>query len=537
MSHWTPAKASAVAALDFDVLAIQETHLAAVLLERAHTTVRHLQLHLHHGPPVPSLAHSEHGRSVGVGFLCRSGLPVSPVVPQFPAWCRLAYMRRLHAVAVAPRPDLPRGLLLFSVYAPLDRNSTERASFDLAFEELSHSLDMQVPTLLLGDWNGSVLPYRDYCSRSGRQRQPCPLLAHLTGPGAPWTDVHADLLPEPLPVTFHSPLSSGAVAASRIDLVLANAAALPLIRTAAVLDDFREGGHSPAYVSLSLANGRINWQPPRPRPPTLLHGPSSELLRSEAWSVLLAEWSGSSEALALAPSREHSLDGLSAALHAALQRLVALAGGWSRRPATRRPAYDSVTVLHLRRVLALLYRLETLSRSPPPTGPWPWPWLKLLDDLASHGVHLPRSTIPALRSALAEEAAARRSALERALQALRRVRHTRWRSALPQMWHERPAAVFRWLKAEAIPFGSRPVLDAAGLQCLSPQAVDHTVRSFWVDDVLRQHAAHDPVERWQAFASSEFGPSSFPPRGPPRPGQRTASGQPCMACGRPLPPG
>ena len=241
---------------------MQETHLAPVLLERAHTTVRHLQLHLHHGRPAPPLAHSEHARSVGVGFLCRSGLPVSPVVPQFPAWCRLATMRRLHAVSLPPRPDLPRGLLLMSVYAPLDRHSAERASFDLAFQELSHSLDMQVPTLLLGDWNGSVLPSRDYRSRSGRQRTPCPLLAHLTGPGAPWTDVHAALLPEPLPMTFHSPQLSGQVAASRIDLILANTAALPLLRGASVESDFRDGGHSPAFVSLALSTGRLDWHPP-----------------------------------------------------------------------------------------------------------------------------------------------------------------------------------------------------------------------------------------------------------------------------------
>ena len=464
ISHWTPAKVSAVAALAFDILAVQETHLAAVLLERAHTTVRHLQLHLHHGRPVQPLAHSEHGRSVGVGFLCRSGLPVSPVVPQSPAWCRLAYMRRLHAVAVAPRPDLPRGLLLMSVYAPLDRQTAERSCFDLAFEEMSHSLDMQEDTVLLGDWNGSVLPSRDYCSRSGRQRPPCPLLAHLTGPGAPWTDVHAALLPEPLPMTFHSPHTSGAVAASRMDLVLANAAALPLIRSASVIDDFREGGHSPVLTSVALSGGRIDWRPPLPRPPSLLYGPSSVLIRSDVWSDLLARWTATSEAAALMQPREHCLESLSRAIHSALHCLVNLAGGWTCRSAFRRPAYDSPRVLLLRRQIMELNRMEKLSATPPTAGPWPWPWLRLLDSLASHGISLPRSSVAALRCALATETASHRTALEKELLALRHERHTRWRSALPRLWHERPAAIFRWLKAENVPFGSRPVLDAAGYQ-------------------------------------------------------------------------
>ena len=65
--------------------------------------------------------------------------------------------------------------------------------------------------------------------------------------------------------------------------------------------------------------------------------------------------------------------------------------------------------------------------------------------------------------------------------------------------------VFRWLKAEALPFGSRPILDAAGHQCMSHAAVDEVVRSFWVTTVLRQHASEDPAARWNSFLSSEFG--------------------------------
>ena len=137
--------------------------------------------------------------------------------------------------------------------------------------------------------------------------------------------------------------------------------------------------------------------------------------------------------------------------------------------------------------------------------------------MSSHGISLPRSSVAALRCALATETASHRTALEKELLALRHERHTRWRSALPRLWHERPAAIFRWLKAENVPFGSRPVLDAAGQQCLSLEAVDEAVRAFWVDDVLRQHASQDPVARWNAFLSSEFGlhlPSASWPTAP-----------------------
>ncbi len=87
-----------------DILAIQETHLSPLFLEVAHTTVRQAGLHLHHGRPVAPMAHSEHGRSCGVGFLGRKGLPLMPAPHCFPAWRRLVSMRRLNGVQLAPRP-------------------------------------------------------------------------------------------------------------------------------------------------------------------------------------------------------------------------------------------------------------------------------------------------------------------------------------------------------------------------------------------------------------------------------------------------
>jgi hypothetical protein len=49
---------------------------------------------------------------------------------------------------VEPRLGLPRGLLLLTAYAPLQVNPQQaaRALFEALMLEVTHSLDMQVPT-------------------------------------------------------------------------------------------------------------------------------------------------------------------------------------------------------------------------------------------------------------------------------------------------------------------------------------------------------------------------------------------------------
>ena len=269
VSHWSAAKATVIAmSIGASVLAVQETHLAPVPLEWAHTTVSSLGLHLHHGRPAVPWPGSPHGRSCGVGFVTASGVAISPVLPLGPAGRRLHAMRRLHSALIPARSGLPRGLLLLSVYAPLqDRtHAAERARFAEALLALTHTLDMQVPTLLMGDFNGVLLPARD--CHGATSRPPCPLLADLLGPGGAWLDVHATLMPTPLPWTFHS-LGESQDGASRIDLVLANHSAMPLIRSAEVLSDIRDGGHSPVIVTLQLQTPlALDWRQPRPRLPT-----------------------------------------------------------------------------------------------------------------------------------------------------------------------------------------------------------------------------------------------------------------------------
>jgi exonuclease III len=276
MSHWTAAKARTVfEELGVDVLALQETHLAALPLQWAHGTVRQVGWHLLHGHPVPPVPGGTYGKSCGVGFVLRSGVAAAAVPPVGAAWRWLHLAGRLHGIRLAPRAGLPHGLLLLSAYAPLQtkQQHVERTKFVAALQEVSHGLDLQVPTLLMGDFNGSAFPGRDFHGTTSARRAACPLLADLLGPGGAWVDVHAAMLPEPLPWTFQLLDRDGNLSASRIDLVLANHAAMALVRGAKVLTDVRDGGHSPVLVELVYQGPvAVNWQRPRPRLPDLLAG-------------------------------------------------------------------------------------------------------------------------------------------------------------------------------------------------------------------------------------------------------------------------
>ena len=519
MSHWSPESAVVISTdIAADILAVQETHLAALPLERARTTAHNLGLHLHHGRPVPRSGTSEHGKSCGVGFLAAKGVALSPVLPSGTAWRQLHATSRLHAVRVPPRPDLPKGLLLLSLYAPLSTQPAERARFNLAMLEVTHILDMQTPTLLMGDFNGSICPPRDFQSSSGRHRPACPLLAALLGPGSAWADVHATMLPPPLPWTYQLTDTRGHTAASRIDLVLANHTALPLILSAAVLTGIQHGGHSPVMVTLRLNSPiALQWQRPRPKLPPLLQSSADTLRNSPEWQALLVRWQTSPPALAaLSPSVPHDLASLSHALLSALHHLVALAGGWQQRPPTRRSAYDSNACRDLRRQLSALHRLKSLLDQPlgpaspwAPTpqffaGSWPRTWLSLIEELNSLGLPLPRTTVPALMSAVLDARQRCKTSLDTLHREMRSHRHSRWQSTLPQLWHQRPAVIYHWLHASTPPWGSRPILDSAGMQCTTAPAVDAAVCSYWVDSVLRRHATVDEDACWSAFTASRF---------------------------------
>ena len=512
ITHWTVAKASVLAAsVDADILAIQETHLARVPLQKAHKSARNAGLQLHHGRPSECVAHSEHGKSCGVGFVSRKDVAVAPALPSCPSWRRLHAMRRLHGVRLAPRAGLPHGVLFLAVYAPLP-TSPEREAFNTVFLAMTHALDMQVPTFLLGDFNGALLPAEDYRSASGARRPPCALLADLLGPGRPWIDVHRALLPSPLPWTYHHVGPSGEMA-SRIDLILANGAAMRLVRGAAVQDELGTGGHLPVLVTLSLDPGRIDWHPPQPRVPPLLREPSAALAASAEWADVVERWSRSAEVHVLAAGTQpESLDSLATALRAALEHLVSLAGGWSTRPPRRRLAYDSNRIRLLRDSLADVQRVQTLCMRELDSGwqllcpgAWPRALLAAIDRLKRWDIVLPLGApLTEVCATARVEAASRRAELDRLIRQHRSERSKRLREALPRLWKEDVGVIQRWLLPDSVPWGSRPILDDAGLQCLSVAAVDQAVRGFWVDNVLRQHAAVDEDQRWDAFLASPF---------------------------------
>ena len=87
-----------------------------------------------------------------MGFVAQPGVALAPKLPVGPAWRWLHLMGRLHAAQLPPRPGLPRGLLLLSIYAPLQgrQQAVERGKFAAALQEVTHTLDMQVPHLAAG---------------------------------------------------------------------------------------------------------------------------------------------------------------------------------------------------------------------------------------------------------------------------------------------------------------------------------------------------------------------------------------------------
>ena len=509
VSHWAVARAAVCQSLGMDVLAVQETHLAPVPLETAHTTARAHGMRLYHGRPVAATAGGLWGRSCGVGFLAAEAVALQVALPKGAAWRRLHAMRRVHAVRLAPSAGLPLGLLLVSVYAPQQGlpAESERENFAAAMLDLVHSLDMQVPTLLLGDWNGTVCPARDYMS--GGRRSPCPLLARLLGPGAPLVDVQLALLGEAgLDWTFRSADTAAQAAASRIDLVLANRAAMAMMRDVRVVTDVRDGGHSPVVVTLQAPVVRLTWRRPRPQLPELLKAPSVELRGSQDWDSLVNKWvAGAAASTVLGDVSALGLDELSTALHASLQELVQLAGGWVQRPPKRRRAFESREVLQLRQQLALLQKLHNeVRRCPALPGCLPHRWTLWLAELGRQfGLELVHSSVAALVAGVRDAMRDVQARLQRCQRVMRAERQKRWREALPRLWRERPGTVYGWLRGESAAWGTTPVLDSEGHQCATVEEVDAAVQQYWVQSVLRRHAGADGADRWRALLESEFG--------------------------------
>ena len=74
-------------------------------------------------------------------------------------------------------------MLVLTVYAPLQirQQAVERRKYAEALAEVTHQLDMQEPVLLVGDFNGSICPERDFMGEPGARRGCCGLLGRLLG--------------------------------------------------------------------------------------------------------------------------------------------------------------------------------------------------------------------------------------------------------------------------------------------------------------------------------------------------------------------
>ena len=189
-----------------------------------------------------------------------------------------------------------------------------------------------------------------------------------------------------------------------------------------------------------------------------------------------------------------------------MQALVRVAGGWSRRPSAPRRAYDSKEIRHTRALLGGFGEAAALLRRELTLG-FPSRRLQLvLQDLARRRVELPPVSRVDLLAWVEQRIPEQRRALSTLLQELRRERRLRWQGTLPSLWQNQPRRIYQWLAASPPAWGSTPIISPDGMQCVSVEEVDHTVRAFWVEQVWRKHAAVDAAAQWGAFRASPFFP-------------------------------
>ena len=506
ITWWTQHRLPSITDLGVHLMAVQETKLAGTHLENASSSLRRSGFTLHHGAAPAARRRGGHGDRAGVGILAMPGVAVSPLPPQEPAWRRLHAMARLHGILVPRRPALPLGLRIFSVYAPLPRDPG-REAFNGTFLEFVAALDMQVPTLLLGDFNGTVAPDRDHRSGAGPV---CPLLTRLLGPGGPFIDLQVSVSPEDWGFTFSMPHLTS-LTQSRCDLALGNRAVLGLVHRVRVEPGTSEGGHAPVIVELrSVSSWSLSWRSPRPRLPALLLLRGVELRASPDWKQLLEAWEASTPYRELVqPSLAETAAQVSRLLQAAVTALVDLSGGWSTRPPDRRPAYESKEVQRLRGSLQLLGQcLVILVREQGASlysiGSFSTPLLRVVARLRHRGFRPPVSSRAALQAWVERTIADLRPQLSACFRVMRAERVQRWKEHLPYLWKTRPGGLYRWLAGDSASFGSTPILDESGQQCCSHEAVDVVVQDYWVQGVWRMHEHVDVSASWADFRASGF---------------------------------
>ena len=328
-------------------------------------------------------------RKNGVAFLLGPGVAAKELDPAGAAWKKLWEMQRLHGICFPPRAGLPHGLRVFSVYAPIWQliMTPERKAilneFHDAFREFVATLDMRVPTLFCGDWNGTTEPEKDYSEKpkDHRVRRCCPLLSSLLGPGGPLVDVVA-IFPSARTWTFR-----GGQNWSRPDTILLSRSAVSLVAGFQVIEEISDGGHCPSCLTLKAPALKLRWDPPKPQLPPGMEPNSTE------FQAALEQWKLSAEVKNLERTAEATQPtgaDMAAALKQALEKLVALCGGWQTRPARPRKAYETNEMRQIRLDIRLLKLAQgEYKKWPDGPSPRPWPLERRVRELASRGIVVP----------------------------------------------------------------------------------------------------------------------------------------------------
>jgi hypothetical protein len=82
ISRWSDARLAPLEATGVELMALQETKLSLIPLERARALVTKKGYTLHHGHPVLARTTGGHGDSCGVGVLAFPGVAVAALLPQ-----------------------------------------------------------------------------------------------------------------------------------------------------------------------------------------------------------------------------------------------------------------------------------------------------------------------------------------------------------------------------------------------------------------------------------------------------------------------
>ena len=434
----------------------------------------------------------------GVGFVCSPASPARRLPLKGSAGRNLERSQRVCGIMIPPQTLLPRGLQIFSVYAPVQQpnraSAEERQWFCETFGCWVTSIDMGIPTIFVGDWNGSAEPETDY---EGRGQPCCPLLARLLGLGGPLVDL-AHFFPSLNVWTFRNNHGS-----SRIDAALVSHSALPLVVGGQVLEDVSDGGHAAIQITMNIRPLRLGTRYPRTKLPEVFYLPVRQLRESEEMKKMLEMWGASDSVRRLAGLPGDQLGG---AILDALEALIVLAGGRTSRPAGCRVAYDSNVTRKLRRTIKLLLHASYEVRNWP-SGPCPIPWIleRALADLADLGIRIARNRAT-MEEELRQALKTTRRLLKNELAGMRKERAERWRDNLPKIWSESPGRVYSWIQTPRATFGQHPMLKEDGRICESLEEMDEMVKEFWVKEVWQREDPTKVNQSWEELSNSKFGP-------------------------------